>query len=63
MLEDVLREQVLLSLPVRTLCRPDCKGLCPHCGENRNQKECTCAEMETDPKWAALGELRGRIKQ
>src|ERR1019366_4673434 len=63
LLEDVLREQVLLSLPVRTLCKPDCKGLCPHCGENRNQKECTCAERETDPKWAALGDLRGRLKQ
>src|SRR5580698_1756521 len=35
-LEDVLREQVLLSLPVRTLCKPDCKGLCPRCGANRN---------------------------
>ena len=32
LLEDVLREQVLLSLPVRTLCKPDCKGLCPRCG-------------------------------
>ena len=62
LLEDVLREQVLLSLPVRTLCKPDCKGLCPHCGENRNLNECTCAEKETDPKWAALGELRGRLK-
>jgi len=63
LLEDVLREQVLLTLPVRTLCRPDCKGLCPHCGENRNQKECSCAETVTDPKWAALGDLRGRLKQ
>src|SRR5215469_6408850 len=33
LLEDVLREQVLLSLPVRTLCKPDCKGLCPRCGK------------------------------
>jgi len=36
LLEDVLREQVLLSLPARTLCKPDCLGLCPRCGENRN---------------------------
>ncbi len=63
LLEDVLREQVLLSLPVRTLCKPDCKGLCPHCGENRNLNECTCAERETDPRWGALGDLRGRMKQ
>ena len=40
LLEDVLREQVLLSLPVRTLCKPDCKGLCPRCGENRNSQAC-----------------------
>ena len=62
LLEDVLREQVLLALPVRTLCKPDCKGLCPHCGENRNLKECDCAEKVTDPRWGALGDLRGRIK-
>ena len=42
LLEDVLREQVLLSLPVRTLCKPDCKGLCPRCGQNRNTDSCSC---------------------
>ena len=41
-LEDVLREQVLLSLPARTLCQPDCKGLCPRCGQNRNETACSC---------------------
>jgi uncharacterized protein len=60
LLEDVLREQVLLSLPVRTLCKPDCKGLCPRCGANRNIQACTCAE--DDPRWEALSGLRGRIK-
>ena len=62
LLEDVLREQVLLSLPVRTLCKEDCKGLCPRCGVNRNHQECSCEEGQTDPRWEALGELRGRIK-
>jgi uncharacterized protein len=61
-LEDVLREQVLLSLPVRTLCKPDCKGLCPRCGANRNQKPCTCDEGPVDPRWEALTGLRSRIK-
>ena len=61
-LEDVLREQVLLSLPVRTLCKPDCKGLCPRCGENRNSTACTCEEGPSDPRWEALAGLRGRIK-
>ena len=62
LLEDVLREQVLLSLPVRTLCKPDCKGLCPRCGVNRNSHACSCEEGPSDPRWEALAGLRGRIK-
>jgi uncharacterized protein len=62
LLEDVLREQVLLSLPVRTLCKPDCKGLCPRCGENRNSQACSCEEGPSDPRWEALSGLRGRSK-
>jgi uncharacterized protein len=62
MLEDVLREQVLLSLPVRVLCKPDCKGLCPRCGVNRNSQTCHCEEGPSDPRWKALAGLRGRIK-
>jgi uncharacterized protein len=61
-LEDVLREQVLLSLPVRTLCKPDCKGLCPRCGENRNSQPCSCDVGPSDPRWEALAGLRGRIE-
>src|ERR1035437_6576857 len=59
-LEDVLREQVLLSLPVRTLCKPDCKGLCPRCGADRNSQACTC--VGGDPRWEALADLRSRIE-
>ncbi len=59
-LEDVLREQVLLSLPVRTLCKPDCKGLCPNCGADRNSQTCSCAG--NDPRWEALAGLRSRIE-
>jgi uncharacterized protein len=62
LLEDVLREQVLLALPVRTLCKSDCKGLCPRCGEDRNGTACTCEEGPSDPRWEALASLRGRIK-
>ncbi len=62
LLEDVLREQVLLSLPVRTLCKEDCKGICPRCGANRNNQPCTCDEGPSDPRWEALGGLRSRIK-
>jgi uncharacterized protein len=57
-LEDVLREQV----PAKTLCKPDCKGLCPRCGENRNSQACRCEEGESNPRWEALAGLRNRIK-
>ena len=38
LLEDVLREQVLLAVPFRAICRENCKGICPHCGANLNEK-------------------------
>ena len=62
-LEDVLREQVLLSLPARTLCREDCKGLCKRCGSNLNNETCDCDAIPVDPRWSALGELRSKVKQ
>jgi uncharacterized protein len=58
-LEDAIREQVLLGLPGRTLCREDCKGLCPTCGVNRNTTACSCAETPADPRWNALAGLAG----
>lgn len=61
-LEDVLREQVLLSLPAKTLCRQDCKGLCPRCGHNLNSEACTCDAAPVDPRWSALSDLGSRIK-
>ena len=53
-LEDVVREQVLLTLPSRALCREECKGLCSHCGADRNAENCHCAEEVKDPRWGAL---------
>ena len=57
-LNDVLREFVLLALPMRKLCNENCKGICPVCGQNRNQKDCRCQTVATDDRWAALKELR-----
>ena len=54
LLEDAVREQVLLSLPDRSLCREDCKGLCAHCGGNLNETACNCESTVVDPRWAAL---------
>ena len=63
LLEDTLREQVLLSVPLKALCREDCKGLCPHCGRNLNEGECSCTEQLEDPRWAALKEIRTKLNQ
>jgi len=62
LLEDVLREQVLLALPLKVTCRPDCKGLCPQCGKNLNQETCSCKNQVEDPRWAALKEVRGKLE-
>jgi uncharacterized protein len=61
-LEDVVREQVLLAVPLKAICREDCKGLCPHCGKNLNSGQCSCSEPIEDPRWAALKEIRGKLE-
>ena len=62
LLEDVLREQVLLATPVKTVCREDCKGFCPSCGRNLNQEQCDCEQRTGDPRWEALGEIRKKLQ-
>ena len=56
-LQQPLREQVLLALPIKLFCRPDCKGLCPECGANRNDGPCGHEEAPIDPRLAALRSL------
>jgi len=58
LLEDVLREQVLLALPLKAVCREECKGYCPHCGQNLNLQPCNCAAAVEDARWAALKDLK-----
>lgn len=55
-LAEVLREQILLELPEQVLCREDCRGLCPKCGQNRNLIDCNCS-ADIDPRWAVLKDL------
>ncbi len=60
-LEDILREQLLLQLPMQRVCSESCKGICPVCGVNRNETECHCAEEhahEGDDRWKALEGLK-----
>jgi len=63
MLEDALKEQVLLSIPLKALCREECKGLCPQCGKNLNTGACDCAEKVVDPRWNALAGIKEKLKQ
>ena len=63
LLEDVLREQVLLAVPLKAICREDCKGLCPQCGKNLNVETCSCDNAITDPRWGALKDLRSKLQQ
>lgn len=61
-IEPMVRDALVLALPLNPLCREDCKGLCAHCGRNRNEGDCDCTEEEFDPRWAALDEVRARLE-
>jgi uncharacterized protein len=56
-LEDILREQVLLLLPMQKICREDCRGICPLCGKNRNEADCQCKVETADDRWKALRDI------
>ena len=60
-LNDVLREVVLLALPMRLTCGDDCKGICPSCGQNRNQSACSCDNKVEDERWNGLRNLRSIV--
>ncbi len=50
-------DTVLLSMDLRYLCKPDCKGLCSKCGADLNEEECGCARVEIDPRLSILNQL------
>jgi len=56
-LYDVLLYEMSLAVPMKVLCKEDCKGLCPVCGQNLNQGCCACKVDNTDPRWDALKDL------
>jgi uncharacterized protein len=57
-LSELLRESLLLELPMRPLCSDDCVGLCSVCGKNLNQGPCGCVHDDVDPRWAVLKDLK-----
>jgi len=56
--DEIVKEQILLAVPTRMLCREDCKGICPECGMDKNTGECQCVTDDIDPRWAALKNLK-----
>ncbi len=62
-LDPVLREAVLLALPPYPVCSDGCKGLCPVCGANLNERDCGCDRSVPDPRWAGLQKLRDKSKE
>jgi uncharacterized protein len=56
-LDEEARQALLLAIPLKTLCRDDCKGLCSGCGADLNNEQCRCANTEVDPRWQGLAGL------
>lgn len=56
-LTEVVRQDILLALPMHPVCRPDCLGLCPQCGQNLNAAPCSCEPIVADSRWDALRDL------
>lgn len=54
----VVRETIMIELPVAPLCSPECAGICPLCGVDRNSAPCECSTEVRDDRWAALDQLR-----
>jgi len=57
-LKNEIQEQVVLAFPLRTICKPDCRGLCPKCGADLNTEECDCDRSPPAGKFAALKNLK-----
>ena len=62
-MDEPLLLQIEMEFPVRFLCKPDCKGLCPKCGKNLNFEACECKDEEIDPRLLPLRELYERLKK
>ncbi len=61
-LDELVLEQLELSLPSRVLCREECRGLCPQCGADLNVAPCDC-QPQVDPRWQALAELKAEMEE
>ncbi|XXF80499.1 DUF177 domain-containing protein [Myxococcaceae bacterium GXIMD 01537] len=57
-LDPIVREQVLLAIPMNAVCREDCQGLCSQCGQNLNEQKCGCETKVVDPRLAPLKNIK-----
>jgi uncharacterized protein len=57
-LTEAVRQYSLLAIPMKTLCKKNCAGLCPTCGKNLNEGQCDCPKDDIDPRWSKLAELK-----
>jgi len=57
-IDEIVREQILLSIPTRVLCSEECKGICSNCGTDLNLGECGCDARDIDPRWETLKKLK-----
>ena len=62
-LDEVIFHDIQMALPMKVLCREDCKGLCPVCGHHLNEGPCGCEESETDPRWDLLKSFADTLEQ
>jgi uncharacterized protein len=60
-LDDLVREQIELTLPMARLCGEECAGLCPDCGANLNDYQCDCRKEQVDSRWTALTDLKSKL--
>lgn len=62
-LSNDVRDYMILSLPMKRLCKEDCKGLCVKCGSDLNEKQCECEDSEFDDRWKVLTELKNKLNK
>ncbi len=61
--EAFVYDEIIVNWPVKILCREDCKGVCPVCGQNLNERECGCDTFVPDPRMAAIKDIFNASKE
>ena len=62
-LSNDVRDYMILSIPMKRLCKEDCKGLCVKCGSDLNEKQCECEDSEIDDRWKVLTKLKNKLNK